>query len=208
MITANLIRQIYKERGSRGRPPSDRQIRTVQHYLVAMGSKSKRQVIKEMGYGKGAMSDPQRVFSRSILEVLDRAGITELTATETVKKNLKSHRLEHFTFPPYNAEVSKIDNGQGYRTTQKKGEQLTDQEIIEMLASVNCTVKKIVQGDMARHVYFWSPDSKTQLAAADMIFKLMGSYAPTRVEGKHQIGIFSMGELRKKMKEKGIKIII
>jgi len=208
-IPATLIREIYKERGNRGRPISTRQIRAVEGYIMANGSKSKAQAIREAGYPESRVTDPSKVFTRSILAVLDRLEITEELASNVVKQNLKSKKIEHFTFPPYNKEVVLPDNGQDHRTAEKKGEQLTDKEIIEMMNSVNCTVKKIVHGDMARHVYFWSPDSKTQLEAADMIFNLMGSYAPKKVEGKHdhRVGIFSMGDLRKKMKEKGLKII-
>jgi len=208
-IPATLIREIYKERGNRGRPPSLRQIRAVEGYILANGDKTKAQVIREAGYPESRQNDTSKIFSRPILAVLDRLGITEGLASEVVKKNLKSKKIEHFTFPPYNKEAIKPDNGQEYRTAEKKGEQLTDQEIIVMMNEVNCTVKKIVHGDLVRHVYFWSPDSKTQLEAADMIFNLIGSYAPKKVEGKHdhRVGIFSMGELRKKMKEKGLKII-
>jgi len=50
---------------------------------------------------------------------------------------------------------------------------------------------------------------RVQLTAADMVFKLTGSYAPTRVEGKHdhRVGVFSMKDLREKMKRKGIKVV-
>lgn len=47
-----------------------------------------------------------------------------------------------------------------------------------------------------------------QMQALDMSFKLLGSYAPKRVESKndHRIGVFSMADLRRKMKENNIKI--
>lgn len=47
-----------------------------------------------------------------------------------------------------------------------------------------------------------------QLQALDMSFNLLGSYAPKKVESKneHLVGLFSMADLRRKVKEKGIKI--
>ncbi len=50
---------------------------------------------------------------------------------------------------------------------------------------------------------------RVQLTAADTVFKLAGSYAPTRVEGKHdhRVGIFSYTELRAAQKREGIRIV-
>ena len=47
-----------------------------------------------------------------------------------------------------------------------------------------------------------------QMQALDMAFNLLGSYAPKKVEGKHdhRVGIFSMGELRRRMKERGVEV--
>jgi|CXWL01.1.fsa_nt_gi hypothetical protein len=48
-----------------------------------------------------------------------------------------------------------------------------------------------------------------QVAAADKILKVFGSYAPEKSEGKHTmtVGIMSMRELREKMRENGESIV-
>ena len=48
-----------------------------------------------------------------------------------------------------------------------------------------------------------------QMQALDMAFNILGSYAPKKVEGKHEhkVGVFSMSDLRKKMKENNFEII-
>ena len=207
-IPAILIREIYKERGSRGRPISLRQMRAVETYVVANGGKTKGEAIREVGYSEAMAKTPSKVFdSQAVRELMTDMGIDEKPVLKVVNRNLNSRRLEHMTFPPYNEDKGEVEGEE--ITEEKRGEQLTDGAITEMLASVNCTVRKIVHGDNARHVYFWSDNSKAQLTAADMIFNLLGSYAPKKVEGKHAhlVGTFSMSDLRKKMKEKGIKII-
>lgn len=81
---------------------------------------------------------------------------------------LNSTRLEHMVFPlgPKDGEIDDT--------------KLTDEEIVLLLASVNCTVRKIVHGDIARHVYFWSVDSSAVKGALDMAYKLKGLYAPDK----------------------------
>lgn len=59
---------------------------------------------------------------------------------------------------------------------------LTDQEIVDMLAEVNCRVKRIVHGNTARHVYFWTLDAKARKDALDMAYKIKGSYAPIKTK--------------------------
>lgn len=54
---------------------------------------------------------------------------------------------------------------------------LTDEQIKKMLAGVSCTVKQIVHGNTARHVYFWASDNKAVKDALDMAYKLKGHYA-------------------------------
>jgi hypothetical protein len=53
---------------------------------------------------------------------------------------------------------------------------LTDKEIIDMLAEVNCTVRRIVHGNTARHVYFWSADNTARDKALDKAYKIKGYY--------------------------------
>ena len=205
-----IIKDLIKHRD---RKPTIRQVRAVSTYIMANGGKSKAEVLREVGYGEGMVRTPSKVFGSPVVrKLLLGQGVDEKPAIQTVKRNLNARRLEHRTFPPLREKDIKADgdenSGQDYMTDEKRGEQLSDREIIELLASTNCVVRKIVHGDMARQVYFWSDNSKAQLAAANMIFNLLGSYAPKQVASKneHKVGIFSMSDLRKKMKENSIKI--
>ncbi len=58
----------------------------------------------------------------------------------------------------------------------------TDQEIKELLASVNCTPKKIQHGMEAIHVWFWARNNKAIKDALELAYKLKGSFAPEKKE--------------------------
>ena len=107
------------------------------------------------------------------------------------------------TFPPLRRQGESED---GEEITEKTW-RATDRQRYRGNACKRELHEKIIHGDNAA-VYFWSDNSKAQLGAADMIFNLLGSYAPKKVEGKHdhRVGVFSMRELREKMKEKGVKV--
>lgn len=59
---------------------------------------------------------------------------------------------------------------------------LTDEDIIQMLKDINCTVKRIVHRDTARDVYYWSADNLAQDRALDKAYKIRGEYAPEKRE--------------------------
>lgn len=59
---------------------------------------------------------------------------------------------------------------------------LTDEDIYEMLESVNCTVKKIVRIFGERRVFFWSPDNLARDKALDKAYKIRGVYAAEKRE--------------------------
>lgn len=101
---------------------------------------------------------------------------------------LNASRLEHMVFPTFNSDS---DEGQDEEFDdleelenkgEKFGEQLTDAQIRELLASVNCTVRKIVHGEQARHVYFWAADNQAQDKALDKAYKIRGLYAAEKRE--------------------------
>jgi len=80
---------------------------------------------------------------------------------------LNSTRIDHLVFPL----------GPKKNSDKKEGQDvLSDEEIVEMLAEVNCRSRRIVHGETARHVYFWSSDNKAKKEALDMAYKLKGRY--------------------------------
>jgi len=71
------------------------------------------------------------------------------------------------------------------------GETLTDEDIENMLAEVNCKVRKIVHAETARHVYFWSADANARRGAIELAYKIKGRITnKVRVEGE---GLFAPG---------------
>ena len=135
--------------------------------------------MKELGYSDSyAKSSTQLKDTRSWQKLVEEELPDSLLA-ETHKKLLNFHKGDHMTFPPYFPD-SKKDT----KRKKKRGEELTDDQIIEFLESVNCKVKRIVHGDMARHVYFWAPDGMIIDKALDKGYKLKGKYAPETMNVK------------------------
>lgn len=102
------------------------------------------------------------------------------------KQNLTATRLDHMVFP-LGPEGEDDLNFSGATPNQKNRIEeyverttLTDKDIIDMLAEVNCTVRKIVHGETARHVYFWAADNMARDKALDKVYKLKGAYAPEK----------------------------
>lgn len=99
---------------------------------------------------------------------------------------LNSTRIEHMVFPlgPVDEDdinlSGAIPNKQNDMEDYVERTTLTDQEIIQMLAEVNCKVRRIVHGNTARHVYYWAVDNKAVKDALDMAYKLRGDYAPEK----------------------------
>ena len=91
---------------------------------------------------------------------------------------LASIKLEHMVFPlgPEDSEGGEDDDEIDDNTMVANGEStdLTDKEIIDMLAELGCKVKRIVHGQQARHVYFWSPDNQTRVKATELAYKIKG----------------------------------
>ena len=90
--------------------------------------------------------------------------------------------------------------------TDKTDEELTAEfeeeglRVAEIMRYTNEDKKYIIA------VRYWVPVYDVSNDALDMAHKLLGAYAPTKVEGKHLVGHFSLSGLRKKMQEKGYSI--
>lgn len=203
-----IVRKPYKTRAL-----GEKQVRAIVNFTENGGNKSK--AARDAGYSKTVIRSPDKLFGgvavhEAVLKVLK----TPDKALEKLERKVDARHLDSMTFPPYhkreesNGEVGEGEEGEN-DFMKTKGEQMTDEAIVVMLGEIGCVVRKVVHGDMARHVYFWNDDSRTQLEAIDMVINLFGLYAPKRVEQKTdlRVGIFSMAELRRKMKENGIEVI-
>lgn len=166
---------------------------------------STKAVLESVGYGAALQDQPKRVVESDGFQEVLKQLLPDGLIVKRHEELLNSTRLDHMTFPlgPKNAaelakleaeaeaqfqeetEVGEVDvelEGQSHggallrRHKKKEIGKLTDEEIVEMLAEVNCTVRKIVHGEGARHVYFWSADNRARKDALDMAYKLKGQY--------------------------------
>jgi hypothetical protein len=127
------------------------------------------------------------------------------------KKHLElmnASRLDHMVFPtgPRNESEKEsyiakdkqkaITEGKEYREI----EHITDDDIRDMLESVNCTVRRIVHRDTARDVYFWSADNMARDKALDKAYKIRGSYAAEKIAGPNGEPLFT-NEHKEKSKQ-------
>ncbi len=101
---------------------------------------------------------------------------------------LNASRLDHMVFAtgPRNEKERAEYIQSDIRKAQEKGyeykeiEHVTDEDIREMLADVNCQVRRIVHRETARDVYFWSADNMARDKALDKAYKIKGKYAPEK----------------------------
>lgn len=155
-------------------------------------------ILRESGYSESTAKTPSGVLgTKTFAEVLESVGLTDEAIAKTHKDLMTATHLDHMIFPPYNPVTEELDEdaedqpeeelepqprGGALKRRHKpkdRGEQLTDKDIREMLASVNCTVRKIVNGEQARHVYFWSADNRARKDAVDMAYKITNRYKET-----------------------------
>lgn len=141
--------------------------------------------IRDSGlYSPSQALHPEKILdSKTWNEIIEDALPDELL-TEKHKELMNATRIDHLVFPlgPKDADDPNFSGGRKPAEAEmpeehKERTTLTDKEIIEMLAEVNCKVRRIVHGETARHVYFWSNDNKSRKEALDMAYKLKGRYA-------------------------------
>lgn len=84
--------------------------------------------------------------------------------------------------------------------------EITDQDIYDLLESVNCTPKKIVHGVAGVHVWFWSPDNKTRKDALELAHKIRGKMSPEVIEFKTDLEKMSDEELAEVIRKQTAKL--
>lgn len=126
------------------------------------------EVLLGAGYSIQTSKTPKRVTeTKGFQELLEETLPDDLLA-ETHKDLLKTTRVEHMVFPLFTGEA---DDDEGKAT---KGATLSDEDIREMLAEVNCKVQRIVHGETARHVYYWVADAGARLSALKLAYQVKG----------------------------------
>lgn len=149
----------------------------------------------DAGYTPATANTPQKLTeSKAWKEIMEESLPDNFLAEKHVEL-LNSSRIDHMVFPlgpkdedDINFSGAKVKKEGEDKPEAKMPEEykerttLTDKEIIEMLAEVNCKVRRIVHGETARHVYFWAADNMARDKALDKAYKLKGSYAAEKTQ--------------------------
>lgn len=150
--------------------------------------KTMGEILKESGYADTIVENPQIITtSKGFRELMEEA-LPDSLLTQKHKELLNSTHLDHMTFPlgpktnddKNNYISQKVAEALKAGKVYNEKDLLSDEEIKELLSSVNCVVRRVVHGETARHVYFWGKDNKAIKDALDMAFKLKGAYAPIK----------------------------
>lgn len=168
-----------------------------------MATLKQKKALKEVGVNGGNISKAMKKagYSDSVSKRTDKLtqtkGWKELMEqylpddmlAQKHQELLNSTGIDHLVFPlgPKGEDDDNFSGGTVDKSKKKddihvERTTLTDKEIIKMLADVNCKVRRIVHGETARHVYFWSADNKARKDGLDMAYKLKGSYASEKVD--------------------------
>ena len=150
------------------RKPSIKQKRAIENAVENRGNISK--AMRDAGYPASTAKNPKNLTeSRAWKEIMEDA-LPDKDIAAHHKALLNAKSLDHMVFPLEGSDKQTKDLG-------KQQAKLTDVDIIDMLAEEGCNVKRIIHGEQARHVYFWSNDNNSRKAAIDMAYKLKGNYA-------------------------------
>jgi hypothetical protein len=154
-----------------------RAVEEVIKVIKGMSKATKQEVLEKVGYSKGIAKSPKRVIeSKGFQELMDQYGLSDKDLAAAHKNLLNATYIDHMVFPVA----------------------MTDEEITNLLKTVNCVPKKFMHGETANHVWFWARDNKAMKDAIDMGYKLKGNYAPEKKEIK---GAISLSDLFDQSKE-------
>lgn len=133
--------------------PTIKQVKAFQKTMENNGNISKS--MRQVGYSKNTAKNPKILTESKGWETLMKKHIPDNLLAKKHHELLNSMEIGHMVFPVA----------------------VTDQEIIDLLATVNCTPQKFQHGDTANHVWYWARDNKAIKDALDMAYKLKRRYA-------------------------------
>lgn len=167
--------------------PTIKQRRAAKELVVNGGNVTKAMLAA--GYSQNTANTPQKLTESKAWPALMDEYLSEESLTKAHSELMHTKRLDHMVFPlgpESRTEGLDLSKMQPAIKTMLDAEQamqmttLSDDDIKDLLKSVNCTVRKIVHGQTGRHVYFWSMDARARKDALDMAYKLRGAYAPEK----------------------------
>lgn len=174
-----------KAKTKQHRKASPKMLRAVALYSDNLSNprpKSSGEILRMAGYTLNTSLRPSDIIQSDTFQQLLEQTMPDNILAQTHKRLLETRKLEHMVFPLEHQDPS--DLGHAFPLDEALREQeiadrriidnLSDEDIVDMLAEVNCKVKRIVHGDTARHVYFWAHDAKAQSTALELAYKLKG----------------------------------
>lgn len=156
---------------------TERQKKAIKKVVERGGNVSKS--MREAGYSPKTAKNPKKLTESKAWEELMEQNLPDKDLAKAHKRLMNSNRIDHMVFPL----------------------NITDNEIKELMASVNCIVKKFMHSETQTHIWFWSPDNKARKDALDMAYKLKGKYAPE----KHQVEVQEITQEEKDLANKALK---
>lgn len=146
---------------------------------------NKYKALIDAGYSEVTANSPDKVIETKGFQQLLEERLSDDKLTSVHESLLTARKIEHMIYPTYDPAKAKereqkMKDDCSDDTEVVKGEQMTDKEIRDLHSELGEEVKKIVHGESARHVYYWSFDNATRDKALDKAYKLKGSYAPEK----------------------------
>lgn len=136
-------------------------------------------IMRQAGYSDASAIKPSQLTeSKGFQELLDEV-MPDNELTKIHRSLLKSMKIEHMAFPlgPVGEDdLNFSGSSPNMAITEEAAERtsLTDREIIDLIADVGGTVRRIVHGQTARHVYYWAPNDKSRHDALKLAYDLKG----------------------------------
>lgn len=160
------------------------QARAVASYLVENPAVRVSDAIRAVGLSEHKAQHPTLITSTPAFQDLLNEYLPEGDLLETHRGLLKAARIDHMIFADGPKDdtaaiewVANKNAKEGSIQVWTRDDVLTDDDIRDIMSEKNCEVRRISRTEQSRHVYFWSPDSKSRTGALDMAYKLKGSYA-------------------------------
>lgn len=168
------------------RKPSLKQLKAIDNVVENGGNVSKAMI--DAGYSPATAKTPQKLTESKAWKDLMEEYLSDEVLAEKHTELLNSTKIEHliFSLGPRDEEERERYIAKDIQEALEKNkpyvpiEYVSDQDIIDMLADVNCKVRRIVHRETARDVYYWVADNKARKDALDMAYKLKGNYAPEK----------------------------
>ena len=147
-----------KNKKGQGREPS---LRTIKAFKLATEKGGNLgAALREAGFARQTSLSPKKVTQTTGWQKLMAKYLPDKLLATKHHELLNSTTIEHMIFPL----------------------KVSDEEIKELLKSVNCTVRKIQHGESGNHCWYWSADNKARKDALDMAYKLKGRYSDKDVD--------------------------